>query len=242
MSEEEYTFPPYDEEITKMIKKFGGERMETYQGEDVTPLWDLKGEGLEWSFKHMYKAPKLEKIVHVVQSYRDKLMVYGTIIWPDDQHALPIYSDFWAESAKGSFFLLDFYPIADCICDIPYMEKYLEPLEDLFYKGVDYYPDQGPGRNPNWFRALLSPYALTADIFPGTKKDQGQILELMLGYLNIYYSLWEKDEPRDPEYMKPLIARREAMRTNLREKDPGGFMMEKAVGPELAKLSIKTYF
>ena len=46
MSEEEYTFPPYDEEITKMIKKFGGEKMETYQGEDVTPLWDLKGEGL----------------------------------------------------------------------------------------------------------------------------------------------------------------------------------------------------
>jgi len=114
------------EEITKMIKKFGGERMETYQGEDVTPLWDLKGEGLNWSFKHMYSAPKLEKIVHVVQSYRDKLMVYGTIIWPDDQHALPIYSDFWAESAKGSFFLLDFYPIADCICDIPYMEKNLE--------------------------------------------------------------------------------------------------------------------
>jgi hypothetical protein len=42
--------------------------------------------------------------------------------------------------------------------------------------------------------------------------------------------------------MKPLIARREAMRQNLREKDPGGFMMEKAVGPELAELSIKTYF
>jgi len=45
-----------------------------------------------------------------------------------------------------------------------------------------------------------------------------------------------------PEYMKPLIARRQAMRRNLLEKDPGGFMMEKAVGPELAKLSIKTYF
>jgi hypothetical protein len=64
----------------------------------------------------------------------------------------------------------------------------------------------------------------------------------MLGYLNIYHSLWEKDEPRDPDYMKPLIARRQAMRKNLREKDPGGFMMEKAVGPELAELSIKTYF
>ena len=239
---EEYTFPPYDEDISTIIKKFGGERMETYNGEDVTPLWDLKGEGLEWSFKYLYSAPKLEKIVHVVQSYRDKLMVYGTIIWPDDTHALPIYSAFWAESAKGSFFLLDFYPTADCICDIPYMEKYLEPLEDLFYKGMEYYPNQGPGRNPNWFRVLLSPYTLAADIFPGTKKDQNQILELMTGYLRVYYDLWKSDEPQDPEYMKPLIARREAMRKELREKDPGGVMMEKAVGKEIAELSIKTYF
>jgi len=239
---EEYTFPAYDEEISKILKKFGGERMETYNGEDVTPLWDLKGEGLAWSFKYLYAARKLEKIVHAVQSYKDKLMVYGTIIWPDDTHALPIYSAFWAESAKGSFFLLDYYPIADCICDIPYMEKYLEPLEDIFNKGIEYYPNQGTGRNPNWYRALLSPYAIAADIFPGTKEDQNRILELMTGYLNVYHSLWEKDEPRDPEYMKHLIARREAMRKNLREKDPGGFMMEKAVGEEVAKLSIKAYF
>jgi len=239
---EEYTFPSYDEDIGKILKKFGGERMETYNGEDITPLWDLKGEGLAWSFKYLYAAPKLEKIVHAVQSFKDKLMVYGTIIWPADTHALPIYSAFWAESAKGSFFLLDYYPIADCICDIPYMEKYLEPLEDIFNKGIEYYPDQGPGRNPNWYRALLSPYAIAADIFPGTKKDQNRILELMTGYLNVYHSLWEKDEPRDPEYMKPLIARREAMRKNLRDKDPGGFMMEKAVGEKVAELSIKAYF
>jgi len=239
---EEYTFPSYDEDIGKILKKFGGERMETYDGEDITPLWDLKGEGLAWSFKYLYAAPKFEKIVHAVQSYKDKLMVYGTIIWPDDTHALPIYSAFWAESAKGSFFLLDYYPIADCICDIPYMEKYLEPLEDIFNKGMEYYPNQGPGRNPNWYRALLSPYAIAADIFPGTKKDQNRILELMTGYLNVYHSLWEKDEPRDPEYMKPLIARKEAMRKNLRDKDPGGFMVEKAVGEKVAELSIKAYF
>ena len=64
----------------------------------------------------------------------------------------------------------------------------------------------------------------------------------MTGYLNVYYALWEKDEPQNPEYMKPLIARREALRKNLREKDPGGFMMEKAVGQELAELSIRAYF
>ena len=213
--------------------------METYNGEDVTPLWDLQGEGLAWSFKYLYAAPKLEKIVHAIQSYKDKLMVYGTIIWPDDTHALPIYSAFWAESAKGSFFLLDYYPIADCICDIPYMEKYLEPLEDIFNKGVEYYPDQGPGRNPNWYRALLSPYAIAADIFPGTKKDQSRILELMTGYLNIYHDLWEKDEPSDPESMKSLNKRKNAIRQIMRDKDPGGPMIEHAVGKELGGLSIR---
>ncbi|MEE9503994.1 MAG: hypothetical protein V3V90_02580, partial [Thermodesulfobacteriota bacterium] len=77
---------------------------------------------------------------------------------------------------------------------------------------------------------------------PGAKADQNRILELMTGYLNVYHSLWEKDEPRDPEYMKTLIARKEAMRKNLRDKDPGGFMMEKAVGEKVAELSIKAYF
>ena len=183
---EDYTFPPYDEEVSKVLKKFGGKRMETYNGEDVTPLWDLKGEGLPWSYKYLYAAPKLEKIVISVQSYREKLLTYMTIIWPDDEHALPIYSAFWAESAKGSFFLLDFYPTADCICDIPHMEKYLEPLEDIFHKGIEYFPNQGPGRNPNWYRALVSPHSLTGDFFPGTKEQQKQILELVTGYLNVY--------------------------------------------------------
>jgi alpha-galactosidase/6-phospho-beta-glucosidase family protein len=40
---EEYAFPPYGEEVLKAIEKFGGKKMETYDGDDVTPLWDLKG-------------------------------------------------------------------------------------------------------------------------------------------------------------------------------------------------------
>lgn len=239
---EQYSFPPYKEEISKVLKKFGGKLMETYNGQDITPLWDLKGKGLPWSHKYLYAAPKLEKIAIAVQSFRDKLMTYMSIIWPDNEHALPIFSSFWAESAKGGFFLLDFYPTADCICDIPYLEKYLEPLEDIFYKGIKYFPPEGPGRNPNWYRALVSPYSLTGDYSPSTKERQEQILELTTDYLNVYHTLWEKDEPRDPEYMKALINRREAIRVNFREKDPGGIMIEKAVGEELAELSLKAYF
>jgi hypothetical protein len=85
---EAYSFPPFEEEMKKIVDKFGGKRMETYRGEDITPLWDLKGEGLPWSYKYLYTAPKLEKIVFAVQSFRDKLMSYATGIWPDDVHHL----------------------------------------------------------------------------------------------------------------------------------------------------------
>lgn len=239
---EEYSFPPFEEEIKNLLGKFGGERVETYQGEDITPLWDLKGEGLPWSYKYLYTAPKVEKIVLAVQSFRDKLMSYGASVWPDDDYALPIFSAYWAESAKGSYFIVDFYPTADCICDIPYMEKYLEPLEDSFAKGMDYFPSLGSGRNPNWFKALVSPYCLSGDFFPSTKETQGQVLELMTSYLTVYHDLWAKDQPRDPAYMKPLNARKNAIKQNFREKDPGGFMMIKAVGQDLADLGLRVLF
>ena len=238
---EEYSFPPYGEEILSAIEKFGGKKMETYNGEDVTRLWELKGGPILWSWKYIYTAPKLEKIVIAVQSFKDKLMTYMAGIWPDDKHALPIYSSFWAESAKGSYFIIDFYPTADCICDIPYMEKYLEPLEDVYDKGKKDFPDIS-GRDPNWFRAMVSPYYINADFHPGTKEKQDSLLALTLDYLNIYHSLWEKDEPCDPEYMKRLNDRKKAIRTNMREKDPGGIMIEHAVGKELAELSLRALF
>ena len=107
---------------------------------------------------------------------------------------------------------------------------------------MEYFPSLSSGRNPNWFKALVSPYCLSGDFFPSTPKTQKQVLELMISYLNIYYELWEKDQPRDAQYMKPLNHRKNAIRINFREKDPGGFMMIKAVGQELADLGLKVLF
>jgi hypothetical protein len=39
-----------------------------------------------------------------------------------------------------------------------------------------------------------------------------------------------------------LNARKSAIKQNFREKDPGGFMMIKAVGQELADLGLKVLF
>ena len=238
---EEYSFPPYIEKMKEALKAFNGEVMDTYKGHDITPLWDLKGEGLSSSFKYLYKATKLEKIVFSMRNFRDKLMSYGTAIWSDDEHALPTFSAYWAESAKGSMFIVDFYPLADCICDIPYMEHYLEPLEDIYSKGMQYFPGHS-GRSVNWFRALTSPYCLMGEVAPSTKDTQDKIIELIFEYLRIYTELWKKDEPKPREYMKALNARKEAIRTNYREKDPGGGMMVHSVGKELAEISLVCTF
>jgi len=240
MSEEKYTFPPYEEKLREALKPFNGEVMDSYKGMDVRPLQNLSGKNME-SLKFLYKVPKFEKIIFAVQNFKGMLMSYATIIWPDDQHALPIFSSYWAESAKGSYFIIDLYPLVDCTVDTDYMEYYLSPLEDLYEKGVKIFPDR-PGRSANWFRALISPYYLNADFSPSTKKTQDAIIELTLGYLAIYIDLWKKDEPRDPTYMKALNQRKEAIRKIFREKDPGGKMMEVALGHQMAELSLKAIF
>ena len=184
--EQEYTFPNYEQVMQELLAKFGAEKMDTYKGHDIIPLRDMKGKAMTSSYKYLYSAPKLEKIVFGVQCYRDKLMTYTTSIWPDEQYALPIYSSFWAESKKGSYFIVDFYPIADCIIDIPYMEKYLEPLTLAYDKGLKYFPEK-VSRDPDWFRALVSPYCITADFGPSTADSQSKkIRERRLGFACLF--------------------------------------------------------
>jgi len=238
---DDYSFPPFAREMHKVLEKFGGRRMETYNGEDITPLWNLQGGHLVSSYKYLYAAPKLDKIVITESCFSDKLMSYALNILPDDRHGLPIYVCFWAESSKGSYFILDLHPTADCICDIPYMDHYLEPLDAAYSRGIEKFNEIST-RDPTWFRALKSPFYLNADVSPSTRQMQDFMLGLAVEYLTIYHRLWKQDEPRDDAYMKRLNERKEAIRQNFREKDPGGYMMEKALGKELAELSIRALF
>ncbi|MCP4715499.1 MAG: hypothetical protein GY868_10305 [Deltaproteobacteria bacterium] len=243
MMTEEYTFPAYEDRMMKIIEKFGAEKMETYKGVDIRPLWDMKGGGMAWSYKYLFAAPKLEKIIFSVQSFRDKLMCYTTIIWPKDEYALPVYSSFWAESAKGSYMLIDLYPLADLIVDLDYLEHYMEPLEDAHAKGAKNFPERpSPSRDPNWWRAMSSPYAITADFAPSTSESQENILSLAEDYLNVYCDLWQKEEVRDAAYLQRINERKQAIRQNLKDKDPGGVMLENSVGHELTELTLTALF
>jgi len=237
---EEYTFPLYGEKMQELIKEFGGTVMEEYQGHDIKPLWDQKGEGYT-GYKYLYKAPKLEKIALGVGAFREKLMSYALMIWPDDDHALPLFSSYWADSAKGSFFILDLYPIADCIRDLPYLDKYLAPLEDIYDKGLDSFPPSRV-RSENWFRVVCSPYLITTEA-EATAENRDKLLNLTLDYLKVYLDLWKKEEPSPAAYMKELNARKNAIRAVFQARDSiGDMMLTKAIGKELSHLSLITQF
>ncbi len=238
---EEYTFPPFKEEMEKLIEGFGGTMMENYQGHDIRPFWDLKKGAITSSFAYLYKAPKLEKIFFSIQRFRDKLDCYTLSIWPDDRHALPIYSAFWAESVKASYFLVDFYPTSDCVLDLPYLEKYLDPLEDIFDRNYTEFPVKSQ-REFSWFKTFSSPFLVTADIIKGTEETQGNILRFITDYLKVYLDLYEADETESDEYMAPIVKRKKAIRKILFERDPGGFMVEKALGKELAHIYLNMTF
>jgi hypothetical protein len=131
--------------------------------------------------------------------------------------------------------------MADCICDVPYLNRYLDPLEEFYSKGLKFFPDQF-GRTSSSFRSLASPYCLSGDFAPSTKETQSMLMELGLEYLRFYTELWKKDEPRPGEYMKALNTRKEAIKKHFRVNDPGGKMMVAAVGEERAEISLIASF
>ena len=137
--------------------------------------------------------------------------------------------------------MLDLYPLADCICDLEYMDKYLMPLEDAYEKALKDFDKKVP-RDPHWFKALTSPFYVTADFSPSTKASQSRVIETKVDYLEQFYQLWQNEEPGDSTYLKPLLKRKEAIRQCLKENDPGGFMLEKAVGKEQADLHLEVLF
>ncbi len=236
-----FEFPPYEKEISSLLEQFNATKLDTYRGHELSTFENITGGSMNNSICRLYKAPKLEKIVFSLQKFREKLECYTFCLWPDDSHGLPIFSTFWAEGIKSSYFMVDFYPTADCVCNFPYLEQYLEPLEDRYDQAKKIYP-MNSWRDPNWSRFICSPYYISSEVEPSSKESQEQIFDIIKSYINIYHELWEKDEPREADYMKRLIERREGIRKILYEFDPGGPMMENALGPVMAKSYLRLIF
>jgi hypothetical protein len=175
-----------------------------------------------------YQAKKLEKIslvqLELVKKY------YGNIItiWPAPDYALPILIISMDESPDATHFFVDCIPLADCVADAAYLQKYLDPLGPAwkkykFIRDLPNFPDYEVNLY-SWMRATASPFLITRRVPPNKPKGiRDDLIRLGIAYLKLYMDLWAKAEPEDRKYMDSLNQRKARIRELYRTgKDPDG--------------------
>jgi hypothetical protein len=211
---------------------------------EATRIAELKGNVIKGCV-HCYGAKKLEKITLVHLELVGKY--YGCIlrVWPADDYPLPIFTLSMDENPNATHFFLDCIPLADCVVDDSYLEKYLDPLQPVWkkYKFIRDLPDF-PDYEVNlysWMRATQSPYLITRRVPANKPKGiREDLIKLGIDYLKAYTNIWGKAQLQDPAYMRPLNERKVKMREDSRtKKDPDGkfwWKGERYLGSELTQL------
>jgi hypothetical protein len=211
---------------------------------------ELKGDVIKGSIR-CYRAQKIEKITLVNLMLVERY--YGIIftIWPADGYALPVLTISTDESPDANHFFVDGIPLADCVNDTAYLEKYADPFEPVWkkYKFIRDLPNF-PAYEVNlysWMRAMESPFLITKRVPPDKpKRIREDLISMGLDYLRVYTDLWRKAEPEDREYMKVLNQRKAKIRQNFRTgRDPDGkfwWKGERYLGHELTNILISTCY
>ncbi len=230
---------PYFEEIIKGIKPMNPRELTTYNGNDITEFRRIETDMMTQEVI-CYSAEKVDRIITMKSTILGgKLIVWATNIVPSDEYDLPIYS---SELVQGSHISLrvDMIPTADCGRDPEYLNKYIAPMEPLWekYKDIE-------GMCPErflWFKVMLSPFYTGGKFKYEQEGIEEKCLEITKDYLELYINFWKEAEKKDPEQMKPLVGRKQDMFRTLREKDPGGGPLKKALGEEKAEIILSMLF
>ena len=234
---EKFEFSSYNETMKEVLKPLNPILLDEYEGHDIRGLRNIDTPMAKGYIK-AFKADKIEKIgFSHVEFMGGKFLASACVITPSSDYALPIYMSDWDEGQKAIHIITDLLPSTDCGRDNEYLAKYLDPIAPLWEK----YRVM-PGLEPiklSWFRAMQSPYIITGRPPQEPEKIRKMTLDAQVDYLRYWISLWEKDEPRDPEYMKPLLERRAVMRDFLRHRDPGEGPLSKALGHDNAVVFLK---
>jgi len=223
---------PYYEHIVEGLKPFNPRPMTEYKGEDITQFEDIETDMMKQKLR-AFKADKLEKIVTLTTDIMGgKIIVYGTTIVPEDDYPLPMFTSELVLAVNHLSLRVDFIPLADLARDLDYMEKYINPMEDLWekHRGIE-----GSGiERYVWQRVMLSPYYSYGKYKYSIENIEETSLEITVDYLNLYAKLWADVRKADPGYMKLLNERKRVMLDTMLEYDPGEGPLKKALGKEAA--------
>ncbi len=223
---------PYYERITEALAPLSPQSMTQYRGDDITQFHEITTDMMT-QYLQAFSADKLDKIVTITtEILGGKIIVHGTTIVPTDEYPLPLFTSELVQAVNHLSLRVDFIPLADLACDQDYMNKYIMPLEDLWKRHREI---EGSGiERYVWQRVMLSPFYSYGKFKYGIDNIEETSLEITIDYLKRYTEIWSEVQKGDPEYLKPLNARKHTMLQTMLEYDPGEGPLKQALGKETA--------
>jgi hypothetical protein len=232
---ESYEPQPLLETIWPIVSKLDLKPLTNYKGVDITELENIKKPLMEGSILCFY-TDKIEKLILAHQVFMKRMSIKYVMVYPHDDYDFPFFAGEVDEAPSHAFFILDMHPLQDIVVDSWYREKYLDPVEPIWKEYLDLHNDINPFA---WFRAFLSPFAITGRHKPknADRSELSRLTESTAKYLEYYVNhvIPEAEPVKDPQAKEFAVRKKNAIRETYKTKDPGGGALIKALGAELFK-------
>lgn len=231
---------PFFEKIIETLSPLNPKPMKTYRGEDITQFQDIETDMMTHHMR-CFEADKLDKIILIKADIMGgKIVVWGATIVPADEYPLPLFTSEIVQAVNHLSLRADLIPLADLARDTAYLEKYMEPMEEIWQKYKDI---EGMGRERYlWHMVMLSPFYTFGKIKYDIENIEEQSLNVTIDYLTLYTKFWAETEKADPVYMESLNDRKRCMLKTMMENDPGEGPLKKALGAEKAQKILSLLF
>jgi hypothetical protein len=226
---------PVMERVWPLLARLAPRSLDRAGGEDVTGFQDIRTPTFEGSL-FAFSADKLEKLAVGYMCFMRRMVVFFIMAYPSDEYDFPVLGSDHTEAADHAGLILNLHALADLVVAPAYRERYLDRL-DATWKA---YQDLDNQLNPAaWYRALLSPFDINGryPITGGDRAPAARALDCLCKYLDYYVSeLVQHARPvTDQGTRQYAVARREAIKTVYREKDPGLGPLAAVLGAEAAR-------
>ncbi|RMF93323.1 MAG: hypothetical protein D6734_10340 [Candidatus Schekmanbacteria bacterium] len=221
-------------ELTKEIFKRISEKIELVEIEefkDLERIYTLEGE--EVGSLKAYESEKIEKVSFAEFMPMKGMEYINVTIKPRPNFNIPMYSfnyNVMAEQKKIQFDV-DLYPAVDLAIRQDYIDKYYEPLTEIYLKEKNASYFNWRLSNRSWVRATASPYFFMSAT---DLENEEKVWSLFYKYLDAEMKIIEEEKAVSDEEAKQIAYRRSYMIKIMFEREPERKWLEKTFGKEVA--------
>ena len=178
-----------------------------------------------------FTGEKIQKFSIAEISIAPGMDYTNTSIKPARNYCIPRFSVNYLQTPEKIQFDVDLYPDMDLVIRQDYIDKYYEPLTDIYLKekNAPYFDWKVSDRS--WVRVSMSPYFFMSAV---DLSNRDKVYKLVHAYLAAWLTIWENENEVPEEEALQLEFRRNYVLNMLLEREPERHILEKAFGKDLA--------